>query len=108
LAVVTGTNMEVPRRVERTPGAGHEGVLLMPEATVTTPQPLDCGASSTRPLEDPRLTLGLVLDVARVLEAHGFDGIAGDGRAVVELSLHLRHLLHGHEAGWGECVGGAR
>jgi hypothetical protein len=41
-----------------------------------------------------RFTMGLVIDVARVLEAHGYGPFVG-GRPHVELQQHLLHLLHG-------------
>ena len=41
-----------------------------------------------------RFTMGLVIDVARVLEAHGYGPLAG-GRPHVELQQHLLHFLHG-------------
>jgi hypothetical protein len=41
-----------------------------------------------------RFTMGLVIDVARVLEAHGY-GPFVEGRSHVELQQHLLHFLHG-------------
>jgi hypothetical protein len=55
---------------------------------------------------DPRFTLGLALDVARVLGQHGYDGISTDGHAVMELQAHLFHFLHGRAG--RECMGGVR
>jgi len=51
-----------------------------------------------------RFTLGLTLDVARVLEDHGYEPF--NGGQVVELQLHLAHFLHGDPE--GSCQGGAR
>jgi len=53
---------------------------------------------------DPRFTLKLTLDVARVLEDHGYEEL--NGGQVVELQFHLAHLLHGDPE--GSCQGGAR
>lgn len=50
-----------------------------------------------------RFTRGLVIDVARVLEAHGYGPFTGGG-SYVEVQQHLFHLLHG-EPGDG-CTGG--
>jgi len=56
-------------------------------------------------MNDPdKFTLKLTLDVARVLEDHGYEPF--NGGQVVELQLHLAHLLHGDPA--GQCQGGAR
>jgi hypothetical protein len=41
-----------------------------------------------------RFTMGLVIDVARVLAAHGYGPFEG-GRPHVELQQHLLHFLHG-------------
>jgi hypothetical protein len=50
---------------------------------------------------DPRFTLGLTLDVAAVLEAHGYGPVDPD--RFVELEQHLFCLLH---RGPGDrCVG---
>ncbi len=55
---------------------------------------------------DPRhsFTFGLVLAVARTLEAHGYPPIT-DGRELVELQTHLWCFLHGDG---GPCSGRAR
>lgn len=50
-----------------------------------------------------RFTMGLVIDVARVLEARGYGPFDG-GRPYVELQQHLLHLLHGKHG--AECTGG--
>lgn len=59
-------------------------------------------APSTRQGTD-RFTLGLVIDVARVLEAHGCGPFTG-GRSYLELQQHLLHLLHGEPG--DDCTGG--
>lgn len=48
----------------------------------------------TTPDQGPeqRFTFGLVLDVAKVLEGHGYGRF--DGPQFVELQQHLFHLLH--------------
>jgi hypothetical protein len=51
---------------------------------------------------DRRFTIGLVLDVARTLEAHGYGTF--EGRDFVELHLHLFHLVCAPE---GACTGGS-
>ena len=53
---------------------------------------------------DARFTIGLTLDVARVIEYHGYEQFNGGG--IIELQLHLLHLLHGNPE--GSCSGGAR
>jgi len=53
---------------------------------------------------DPRFTVGLAIDVARVLEQHGYEPL--NGGQIVELQQHLFHLLHGNPG--GDCHGGAR
>jgi hypothetical protein len=58
-------------------------------------------AGTTPTSTDPRLetapkerfTFGLILDVIKVLEAHGYERF--DGPRFVELELHLFCLLHG-------------
>lgn len=55
---------------------------------------------------DERFTVGLVNDVARMLEDHGYDRVTG--RQHVELTQHLLHFLHGVERGVDRCHGGAR
>jgi hypothetical protein len=42
---------------------------------------------------ESRFTFGLILDVAKVLEAHGYERF--DGQQFVELQQHLFVLLHG-------------
>lgn len=49
--------------------------------------------TSRRPDDDSRFTMGLVLDVASVLEQHGYPPISGGG--VVDLQQHLFHFLYG-------------
>jgi hypothetical protein len=56
----------------------------------TTPTPTDPTPERTA---DPRFTLGLILDVLKVLEAHGYERF--DGPRFVELQQHLFCLLHG-------------
>ena len=63
-------------------------------------RPNDHPTTSAAP--EDRFTVGLLLDVAKVLEARGYGSC--DGRQLVELQLHLLHLLHGDG---GECMGGA-
>jgi len=46
--------------------------------------------------------MGLLIDVARVLEAHGYGPLEG-GLPHVELQQHLLHLLHGQPG--GACTG---
>lgn len=59
---------------------------------------------SARAVDDGagRFTIGLVVDVARVLESHGY-GPFGDGQSYVALLQHLFHLLHGDTH--GHCTG---
>ena len=64
-------------------------------------------APSGQPAGDPRFTFGLALDVARVLAEHGYPAFTA-GAELVELEMHLLHLLHGHELGYRMCPGGAR
>ena len=56
-----------------------------------------------------RFTMGLVIEVARVLEAHGY-GPLRDGRPYVELQQHLLYFLHGEPGGrcTGQRMDGAR
>jgi hypothetical protein len=56
-----------------------------------------------------RFTMGLVIDVARVLAAHGYGPFEG-GRPHVELQQHLLHFLHGKPAAGcsGRRMDGAR
>jgi hypothetical protein len=53
---------------------------------------------------DPRFTRGLVADVAKVLEAHGYEPLNGGQH--VELQQHLFCFLHGDPT--RDCTGGAR
>jgi len=69
----------------------------MAGTTPTTTNP----TTSTAP--EDRFAVGLLIDVAKVLEAHGYGPC--DGRQLVELQLHLFHLLHGDG---GECTGGTQ
>jgi hypothetical protein len=49
----------------------------------------------TKPIpSDERFTFGLVLDVAQVIERHGYPPIGGS--QALELQAHLFHFLHGH------------
>ena len=59
-------------------------------------------ASPTGGDGDKRFAIGLVLDVARTIEAHGYGSF--EGRDFVELQQHLLHLLHAHGAA---CTGGS-
>ena len=56
--------------------------------------------STTDQAAERRFTFGLLIDVAKVLEAHGYEAL--DGRQLVELQQHLLHLLHG---GSERCTG---
>ena len=71
----------------------------------TTDQPADAQA---QPGGDPRFTIGLTIDVAKVLAEHGYDDVTRDHRAFVELEMHVFHFLHGRERGYTQCHGGAR
>ena len=52
---------------------------------------------------DPALeTVGLVVDVAKVIEQHGYERL--NGGQLMELQLHLHHLLHGDAE--QQCQGG--
>jgi hypothetical protein len=54
---------------------------------------------------DPAMAmLGLVVDVARVLEDHGYERL--NGGQLEELQRHLHHFLHGDPE--RPCEGGAR
>jgi len=79
---------------------------------------LDCRTcmAAAHPTEAPapkqgtdRFTMGLVIDVARVLAAHGYGPFEG-GRPHVELQQHLLHFLHGKpgSACAGRRMDGAR
>jgi hypothetical protein len=74
---------------------------------------LDCDTCSPTDLPAPqgtdRFTMGLVIDVAKVLTAHGYGPFEG-GRPHVELQQHLLHLLHGEPDGrcTGQRLDGAR
>jgi hypothetical protein len=46
------------------------------------------------PDEDPRFTLGLAIDIADVLEAHGYPAITG-GLDFVDLQQALYRFLYG-------------
>ena len=63
-----------------------------------------CGTDGLAPAAGPdgdrRFTIGLVLDVARTLEAHGYESF--ESRDFVELQQHLFHLLCAPE---GACTG---
>jgi hypothetical protein len=50
-----------------------------------------------------QLHAGLVLDVAQVIEDHGYPAL--NDAQLDELRLHLHHLLHGEPD--GQCQGGA-
>lgn len=55
-----------------------------------------------------RFTMGLVIDVVKVLEEHGYGPFEG-GRPYVELQQHLLHFLHGrHDVCSGGRMDGAR
>jgi len=64
----------------------------------TVEEPSDPAPASTR-----RFTVGLILDVAKVVESHGYGPFGG--RDFVELRQHLLHLLHSDD---GRCTGRAR
>jgi hypothetical protein len=49
---------------------------------------------SPAPADDPRFTLGLAIDVADVLEAHGYPTITG-GLDFVDLQQALYRFLYG-------------
>jgi hypothetical protein len=68
----------------------------MPDTTVPTPAAPWDGPG------DPRFTVGLLVDVGRVIEAHGYDRL--NGGQLVELQQHVFHLLHGNPG--GDCHGG--
>jgi hypothetical protein len=71
----------------------------MPDTTVPSPAAAEC-----QPAGDPRFTVGLLVDVARVLEVHGYE--RPNGGQMVELQAHLLHLLHGADRGDDRCYGG--
>ena len=54
-----------------------------------------------------RFTIGLMLDVAKVLADHGYPPFTAPAE-FVELQQHLFHLLHGRERGDPMCHGGSR
>jgi hypothetical protein len=54
---------------------------------------------------DPRFTKGLVLDVVKVLQDHGYTEPV-TGAEVLELQLHLWYFLHGDKS--SRCQGGRR
>jgi len=64
-------------------------------------------AVDARSQNDPRFTIGLALDVARVIADHGYPPLTS-GRDLLELEMHLFYLLHGRERGYIGCHGGAR
>jgi hypothetical protein len=53
---------------------------------------------------DPRFTKGLVLDVVKVLQEHGYEPVSAG--QVVELQLHVWFFLHGDAS--SRCQGGRR
>jgi hypothetical protein len=61
------------------------------------------GDGHARTVPDPRqFTHGLIYDVVKALEAHGY-GPFEEGRQLVELGQHLIHFLHGRG---DRCYGG--
>jgi len=52
------------------------------------------------------ITKGLVIDVAKVIEAHGYGPTSG--REIVELGQHLFYFLYGRDRGDTQCTGGVR
>lgn len=46
-----------------------------------------------RPADDPRFNMGLMIDVARVLEEHGYPKITA-GRDIVELQMALFGFIY--------------
>ena len=55
------------------------------------------------PASTRRFTMGLLLEVAEIVESHGYGPF--DGRDFVELKQHLLQLLHGDG---GRCIGHSR
>jgi hypothetical protein len=53
---------------------------------------------------DPRFTRGLVLDVVKTLQSHGYEPVTTG--QLVELQLHLWYFLHGDTS--SRCMGGVR
>jgi hypothetical protein len=70
---------------------------------MTTPDAQDPPADPPPGAE--RFTIGLMVDVARMLEQHGYPPLTA-ARDLLELQVHLFHFLHGDPA--GTCWGGAR
>jgi hypothetical protein len=57
--------------------------------------------STAREKREERFTFGLVFDVLKVLQDHGYELVAGP--QTVDLMLHLLHFLHGEG---DSCMGG--
>jgi hypothetical protein len=80
-----------PGTARTAPGLDTRNGALMPDQKLPMP-----GQG------DPRFSAGLVVDVAHVIEDHGYDSL--NGGQVVELQQHLFHLLHGSAD--DACIGG--
>jgi hypothetical protein len=66
----------------------------MTEPTTERAASNDLPQVDERAIGDPsQFTYGLIYDVVKALEAHGY-GPFDDGRQLVELSQHLIHFLH--------------
>jgi len=52
------------------------------------------------------ITMGLVIDIAELIEFYGYGTL--DGRELTELQQHLFHFLHGRARGDTHCTGGTR
>jgi hypothetical protein len=66
----------------------------MTESTTERAAGKDLPRTSATADDQSRFTYGLIFEVVKVLEAHGY-GPFDEGRQLVELSQHLLHFLHG-------------
>lgn len=70
-----------------------QGVPLSADAVASEAKPERRYPISPRPAEDPRFTLGLALDVAKVLHEHGYPKVIA-GRDFLELQQTLFGFLY--------------
>jgi hypothetical protein len=56
--------------------------------------------------DDRMFTMGMVVEVAEVIEAQGYNVLSD--RELVELQQHLFHFLHGRGRGDDHCTGDVR
>lgn len=88
--------------IDRKVGALRESEAAV-EAALTRYDERDARPTTPNDPDTSSFTIGLVLDVAHVIEEHG--NATFEERDFVELQQHLLHLLHGRG---GSCTGGPR